>query len=92
MDASEIGLNKILHLFLFALLCDETSAAEAPKYHTICKLAESDLLGTTVQHWDLFTIAEEVSLRRDKRFRERTIQEDPCMCLLVSMHMDTRHG
>lgn len=45
-----------------------------------------------MQHWDLFTTAEEVSLRADTRFKEGTVEEDPCMCLLVCMHMDTRHG
>lgn len=69
------------------LLRDQRSAAEALKCHTTCKPADSDLLGTTVQHW-----AEKVSLRTDLRFREGTEQEDPCMCLLVRMYVDTGHG
>lgn len=41
-----------------------------------------------MQRWDLFTTAEEVSLRAGMRFKEGTVQEDLCMCLLVCMHID----
>lgn len=88
-----INLNwkKYLHLFLVAVPCNLSYTAQALKCHTTCKLTESDLLGTTVQHWGLFSTAEEVSHRTDRRFREGTLQEDPCMCLLC-MHMDPQHS
>lgn len=48
--------------------------------------------GTLAQRKDVFRIAEEVSLRTDRRFREGTVQGDLCACLLLCMYADSRHG